>query len=267
MSIKGVYSKTLNDHKKAVFFWTLGVILIGLLYAFLYPAVGGSNFKQAFEGMPSGFDAFIGSVDFFTTPNGFIHGEFFALTMPMIVCILSIVVGSGLLAKEEESGTIELILSRPISRAKIVRDKFLGMLSVVAIIGLGIWLGLLFGRLAVSQFQITLPSVALATFNLCLLGLTFGSLAFMLSTFKNRRSLAAGITGVYFILSYIIGTFGQTVNWLGHFSKVSLFNYYQTADILQNRIHWLDFLVLIIICAIAYLLSVRGFSQRDTNSH
>lgn len=47
MKISSIFRKTLFDHRKAIIFWATGIILIGLMYAKIYPSVGGNaNFTK-----------------------------------------------------------------------------------------------------------------------------------------------------------------------------------------------------------------------------
>ncbi|MCA9344026.1 MAG: ABC transporter permease subunit [Candidatus Nomurabacteria bacterium] len=264
MKISSIFRKTLFDHRKAIIFWATGIILIGLMYAKIYPSVGGNaNFTKAFSSAPEGFQAFIGSAEFFATPNGFIHAEFFALTMPVIFCILAIVVGSSLISKEEESKTIELILSRPINKSRIVYGKTLGMITLIGWLGICILFGLIIGRYLVSEFSINLVQVGLSALNLVLLSLVFGMLALMFSCVFGGRGISAGLAGVYFILSYMIGTFGDIINWLKPLKPASLFTYYDTQSILQGTIHWWHLLVLLSLIISMYGLSIVWFTRRD----
>lgn len=265
MKIRSVYQKTLYDHHVAIIAWGLGIIIISLFYASIYPSISGSSFTDAIQGMSSNLiNAFIGSADFFSTPNGFIHGEFFTFTMPLIVCIITILVGSGLIAREEETGTMELLLSRPISRRRLMRHKAAALVTIVGILAACVWVGLWVGSLLIPKFAITLSLMAIASVNLGLLALAFGCIALMITAIKSRRSLAAGITGIYFLVSYIVGTFGEQVSWLRHGEPLSLFHYFRTMDILQKHTHWWDLVVLLAVCAVAYSIAEYAFSHRDT---
>lgn len=267
MKINSIYRKTLFNHRRALIFWGLGIILIGLFYASMYPAIGGNKqFSKAFGQAPDGVKAFIVSGDFFSTPDGFIHAEFFALTMPLIMCILAITIGSKLLATEEESGTMELLLARPVTRRKILTSKLLGMITVLTILSACIWSGLFIGSLLVSKFTITLPLMAVCVANLGLLALAFGCLALAVTSLLRSRGLSAAVAGIYFLFSYIVGTFSAQVNWLKGLEPLSIFHYFDTVDTLQHHVHPWDFVVLLGIIAVACVAAILAFSRRDTGN-
>ncbi len=265
MKINSVYRKTIFNHRKAIIFWGIGIVLIGLFYSSIYPSVGANEqLSNAFDNASGAIQAFIVSGEFFSTPDGFIHAEFFSLTMPLIICILAITIGSGILAKEEESTTIELLLARPVSRTKLLIEKFAGMITVILALTFCVWFGLFVGSLLVSKFAITLSLMAIAVANLGLLSLAFGSIALMMTAIHRSRGLAAAISGVFFLFSYIVGTFSEQVSWLKNLEPLSLFHYFDTIDILQHNAHFRNFFVLTAIIFVCVAVSLFAFNHRDT---
>lgn len=56
------------------------------------------------------------------------------MVAPMLIIILGIALGSDAIAGEEERKTMDLLLSNPISRSRIVLEKFLAMTSIILIV-------------------------------------------------------------------------------------------------------------------------------------
>ncbi len=264
MKISNLVAKNLYDKRRTSFFWGLGIILMSLFYALIYKTIGNNaDLTKALENTNSGIKSLIGSAQFFSTPAGFIHAEFFSLTMPIIFCILAIILGSSLLSREVESRTVELILSRPISRSKIIFHYFISMLIIILTLGLSVLFGLSIGRLSVHQFNLDLFISSLATLNLVLIALTFGSISLLLSVIKPNRGFAGGLTGAYFILSYIISTFGDQISWLGKIHPLSLFHYYDSMNLLQHNISYFNFIILVFFSALCLILSCNLIYKKD----
>lgn len=264
MKITNLIIKTLYDRRRSSFFWCLGIIIMSLFYAVIYKTIGSNpEFTKALEGSNSGFQSLIGSAEFFSTPAGFIHAEFFSITMPVIFCILAIIIGSSILSKEEETRTIELILARPISRGKIIAQKFVSMLLIILFIGSSVIFGLWLGKLSISIFKLDMYLTFMATLSLVLVALAFGSLALLLSTLKPSRGFVGGIAGLYFIVSYIISTFGDQVSWLKSTRFLSLFHYYDSMNILMHNIKLSYLLILLSVSLVCLLLSCKLIYKRD----
>jgi len=265
MKVTNIFGKTIYNHRRALFFWSIGIILIGLFYASIYPSIGNNPaFGAALANLPDTLKSFIGTSTFFQTPDGFVHGEYLSMVIPFILSIIAIIVAGSLLAREEEQGTMELLLARPVSRNRIVLEKIAGLAAIIASLTLFSWVGLWIGKLLVHEFSISLDKMALCVINAGLLALALGALTFLITSLKSSRGLATGLVGTYFVASYIVGMFGEQVSWLKHFSFLSLFDYYQSADILHGTLNPWNFVILGSIVVICYLLATIAFSHRDT---
>ncbi|WP_019614274.1 ABC transporter permease [Psychromonas ossibalaenae] len=106
---------------------------------------------------------------------------------------------------EQESGTLLLLLTYPISHGQLLLGKFLGMGSIIT---LATVLG--FGSAALllgfnSSFAAVLPAFSLFILTSILLGLTFVGFAFVISLSVSEKSKAAGlslIVWLFFILVF-----------------------------------------------------------------
>lgn len=264
MKIVNIFIKTIYEKRRFVFFWCIGIMALSLLYATVYNSINNNaSLTKALESTSSGIKSLIGSADFFSTPAGFIHAELFSITMPMILGVTAILLGSSILNKEEETRTIELLLARPVSRHKIINQKFFGLMSIIFLLALSIVLGLWFGRLSVDVFNLDMFITSVATFELMLIALAFGSIALTLSAFRPNRGFAGGVTGAIFTLSYVISTFGNQIQWLRHFRYISLFHYYDTVNILQHKFNIMNFVILVLVIFICLGLSNILIYRRD----
>lgn len=263
LQLRSIFHKTLFDYRRPIFGWSLGVFLLVLMYASIYPSISANQqFDELLQNLPEAFQSMIGEAGFFSTPEGFINGEFFSLTFPLIIGILSIIIGSAVISKEEEAGTIELLLSRPVSRAKLLCQKVLGMQLVTALITFAGWLGMLAGRLVVEEFTINLWRALSATLMVLLMGWVFGFFALLVTTLKGR-GVGAGVAGVIFIASYVVSTFAASVKWLDGVKPFSLFEYYKTDQVFLHGIDWWHVLLLSLLLALAYLGTHMVFTRRD----
>lgn len=263
LQLRSIFHKTLFDYRRAIFGWSFGVFLLVLMYASIYPSVGANQqFDELLQSLPEAFRSLIGEAGFFSTPEGFINGEFFSLTFPLIIGILSIIIGSAIISREEENGTLELLLSRPVSRAKLLCQKVLGLQLVTALITLAGWLGMLAGRLVIEEFTIDLWRALAATLMVLLLGWVFGFFALLVTTLKGR-GVGAGVAGAIFIASYVVSTFAASVKWLDNVQPFSLFEYYKTDQVFLHGINWWHVLLLGILLALSYYATHLVFTRRD----
>ena len=110
----------------------------------VYPTVHANPaLNRLVQQYPDALKAFIGfggEVDYLS-PAGYLGSELFSFMVPLLLLVAAIGAGARAIAGEEEAGTLELLLSCPVSRRRVVLEK----LAALAIEGAGRGGGLLAG--------------------------------------------------------------------------------------------------------------------------
>jgi ABC-2 type transport system permease protein len=221
-----------------------------------------AELQKGFENIPdAALQLLGGSADFFS-PVGFLNSQVFFLVLPLLIGILSIGLGSSLLAKEEQDGTIESLLARPVSRTSVLMAKAISaeiIIAMVALVG--------FVATALLCWFVDIPvrvgSIA-ATFLACyLLCLTFFYIAFAITAFGKARSASLGMTSLIALGGYIISSLAGTVEWLLIPSKLLPFHYYQSEALLTGQYNWANSLYFIGVILFCWVAAWAIFRQRD----
>ncbi len=74
-----------------------------------------------------------------STPVGYIRIELLSFMGPILVLLYAVGVGSSSIAGEEDRRTLDLLLTTPVTRSRVVVDKALAM--VLGTLGLAVVLG------------------------------------------------------------------------------------------------------------------------------
>jgi ABC-2 type transport system permease protein len=229
--------------------------------------------------------------------NGYVAAEYIsALTValimvwPQVLLLMPLyvaLVGGDLVAKEVEDGTLRMILSRPISRVRLLTVKWLGgiIFAAVLVLALGLialvtarvlfpWGGMfVFGKLQTSSaFGLFAPGQGLALYVFSHLfmvmnAITMLSVAFMFSCF-NMKPAAATILALSFLFMNMvmqhIPFFESYQNWFITYHFESWFLVFENPtpwpQIFQSEI------TLVAICATAFMIGAMGFQVRDIKS-
>ncbi len=227
--------------------------------------------------------------------NGYLASEYIsALTvalvmlLPQILLLLPLyvtLVGGDLVAKEAEDGTLRMILSRPISRIRLLLVKwFAGIIfSAALVVSLGLlalgfarlffpWKGMFVFAQMNSTFGIFPPGEGLALFAFSHLfvvvnAITLLSVAFMFSCCNMKPAAATILALSYMFVNMVmqrIPFFEQYQNWFitHHFECWLLIFQSPTpwAQIFQSE------LILLAISATAFILGAMIFQVRDIKS-
>jgi ABC-2 type transport system permease protein len=256
---------TLLIQRRALLWWMLAIAVTALLLAALYPSVrdSGASFQDYVDQMPEALKQIFG-VDF-TSPDGYLWSQLFSSIGPIAFLVYAIGAGARGIAGEEESGTLDVVLSTPLRRRTVVRDKALAMIAGVALLTI-----VLFVVLWVSgpPLDLTVGIEHLAAVHIlqALLAIGFGMIALAIGAATGRRGLALGVTSAIAILSYLVWALGSTVDALAPVEPLSPFRWFGEPQPLADGTTWRNVVVLAAIPLFAYLVARVTFDRRDLGS-
>jgi len=225
--LRSVFTKAVWDRKRTILWWILGSgALIGWV-SFTYPIMRDSEaMLQFIEDFPPEMLAVFG-IDpaTYLTGAGFLHAQFYSLFGPLMIIGLAISIAVGATASEEKTGTMDMLLSAPISRTSVMIQKA-GVLGVlVGVVVLAITTMLLIFNVALDM-GLSIQNVIAANLSLWLLGLVFGGVTLAAGAFSGKPSTAIGAGTLAAILAWFVNAFVTLFTWLEIPSKVSPFTWY-----------------------------------------
>ena len=260
---RSVFSHTLWSRKRSIFFWILGVFIYALLIISLYPSFGElSAYQDLIENLPPAFEAIMGEIGEMGTPAGYLTNEHFNHMYPILMTMLTVGVAMSIIHNEEYSGTLELIISRPISRSAFLIHKIVALYTVSIIIALTNWVGLAAGPYFV-DVTFNEANALWASLAGMLIAILFGMFSLAITALTNKKGVAVGLTIVTFIVSYLLDTFGQIIEWMKDWQEYSIFHYYNVQQTLTDGpdFHYMGILILVGLAFIP--ISIILFNRRD----
>ena len=118
----------LRSRRKSLVGYAVGLGLYTLVIVALYPAFKDStSLDKILKESPS-IAALFGISGSITSPDGWTNANLYANFLPLIVLLLTIGYGAAAVAGEEEAGRLDLIVSLPLSRRRIIAEKSAVML-------------------------------------------------------------------------------------------------------------------------------------------
>ena len=242
--------------------WGLGLALLGLLLVPMYDsfAAEGEAFEEMLDMFPSEVMAFFGDLGAMTTPEGYLSIEFFSY-MPLILGIYAVQAGTGLLAKDEEEGTLDLIIAHPVSRVRLFVGRTLAFLLAIAAVLVIAWMGI-FLPMSWSSMSLSAVEVARPFLSLYAEMALFGSLGLLLSMLLPSRRWASMVSGLLLVASFFITGLSQLNEDLENIAWLSPLKYYQTQSAFSGlNTEWIFGLVAAGLVFV--LLAVWRFMRRD----
>lgn len=258
---RSLFLKTLYDKRWFFVGWTLGTVSLLVLTAIFYPAIA-DTIGDLLSSIPTALASIVGESNAYSTYEGYIGSAVFGSRAEMVFVPLAIILGLSLSVNEELSGRMYQLLAQPISRRKVVLQKWGAGLVLIAMI-----MGVIYVSMIIASFAIgeTVPYWALGKiaimsglFTLMIFSLTFGmGLAF------GRRSVAIIVPVVWVMGSLLLDSFSAQVTWLKDIDWLSVHQYYSTAVLVREPITAEDVLVLSSVTVLSLIIATAAFGRRD----
>jgi ABC-2 type transport system permease protein len=264
MLLRNVFGKTLRDLRWPTFWTSFALFAIAGYFTLLYPTYSKAfDLQSLLDKMPPEMKAIIGGqlIDV-STVNGFLNIELFPLILPAVLAGYAIAQGSGMTAGEESRGTIDVLLSFPVARDRLVLDKAAAVTISVAIVALGLWIGAVGGAVG-SASPIDAGDVAAGLVLATLLALDFGALTLLIAGGSGARSAAIGVSVAVLVVMYFINALAPIITSLGSIQRLSLFYWYLEGDPLRQGLSGTDAAVLAVVAIVLLGLSLIAFERRD----
>ena len=259
---------TLWERRWSTLWWIIGVVAFISINMVFYPTIRdqASEFEKTFSQLSEGTKALLSDTGEFFSPVGYLSSQIFYLMMPMLLGILAIGAGASLIGKEEREGTIELILSRPVPRGRLLASKAIAGILILLAVGLiGTMATAIWGALV--DIDIGFGYIVLAGLASILMAMCFGAIAFAITTL-GRGARAASIGGAVFIAlgGYILVSLSGSVDWLKWPAKAFPFDYYHPAEILTGTYNWANMLFIVGVIIACVIVSWLAFRRRDISA-
>jgi ABC-2 type transport system permease protein len=261
-----VFAKTVWERRNGMIGWVIGVAALVIITAVFYPTIRRQQeaYSQVFETMED-FAAIFGVDDISEVlePAGYLNSQLYANTLTIVLMVFAIGMGTGAVAGEEDRKTMDLLLAHPVTRRRIVLDKFAAMTALT--FGLAVLtLVVLLVFSEPTQLRVGFVELLAANAGMGLVGLLFGTLALALGALTGRRGLTIGISSAVAVAAFFLYGFAPVIEQIEWTQVLSPFWWYLGGRPLSDGF---DVMFLGLAAAILVLLAAAmwGFERRDVS--
>lgn len=258
--LKNIYLKTLYEKRWTMFAWGLAIFLLTILTMTFYPTLR-DTFGASLKDVPDSAKAFLGDAAAYQTIEGFVDLQIFA-QMVFFTIIMGVILGTGLIAGEENEGTLQTLLAMPVSRSKVYFQKLLACASIVGVVCFILFVTVILGALLVGE-TMPLGRTMLACLMLWLVTLVFTILGYSLGAVISRRGISGAAAGMLAFVTYLITALAPNVKVLKIPNYFSPFNYFNNPSILRNGLQLSDLAVIVAINVTLIFVGYVVFTKRD----
>ncbi len=261
-----IFWNTLRRSWRGGLYWGIGIALLGLYALIVIPNVDMlKQYADLVASMPPALMQLFGTSDAasLATPAGFLGFAFFSYTL-LILSAYGVIAGLNITANEEDRGILDVTLSLPIPRWRLVAERLLAYTVIVVLMLMltfvAMWMVLQSNPMEIGAGRLLegvvnmLPST--------LLVLTFTALA---GTALRSRGIAAAVASAFVIVSYFVDFIGNAASDTAASAVrvLSYFNYYNGGTIMSTGLVWGNVILLLVFAALFAAAALWFFQRRD----
>ncbi|MFI6815865.1 ABC transporter permease [Nonomuraea sp. NPDC050328] len=258
-------TRTLREYRRGLLGWSTGIGLFMAMYISIFASLRddpATLSAQAMAKYPGPLKDLMGGMQDIGTGTGYLQTVVYQLIVPLVFLVYAVGLANRALAQPEEARTLELVITLPIDRRRLLLERWAGTAltlvalavatgAVVLLVAQSIDLGVPAGRILAAHTGVLLMTLCWAT-----LALTVGSAT-------GRAIYGTAAVGVWALAGYTATTVGRSIEAISWLKWVSPFHYYGEARPLYTGLPVSDYLVLVAVVAVLLLTAVLAFDRRD----
>ncbi len=231
-----IFIRELKANRKPFIIWCSAMIFLIIAGMGKYSAgaqAGETGFNEFLKQMPESIQNLLG-VGVFDLSKAMDYYAVLFIYIALVAVVHAVMLGAEIISKEERAKTAEFLLTKPVSRRRIITFKLLAALAIALLFN-AVTSAASFLTLSCyskgEPFMTDLSKLALALFALQLLFAGLG--AFCAAVISRPRLSSAAATGIMlamFLLSVVLDI-EPDLDFLSFFT---LFKYYDPKDILKR---------------------------------
>ncbi len=258
-----IVRKSLFEKRFAILAWAIGAAFMVWLTMIFYPSFSqGGQFGDLLKTLPPQLQGLVGKAADYKTMGGYIDTIVFNLRVPMVTIVMAIIFGIGLSAGEEEQGLLSTQLAQPVSRGRVMWEKFVALISSIFLVHIGVLAGLLLSLVSIGETY-GLDKLISVVFGCFLISTLFGALAFGLGCLTGKRGISTAIVSIVAFGGFLIDSMAPSVSALQHFQKFSPYYYYSSPSLAVNGVDWSYIAVQLIAIGTIMAIAWSLFRHRD----
>ncbi|MGB4661911.1 MAG: ABC transporter permease subunit [Mobilitalea sp.] len=238
-----IYLHELKTYRMNTIIWIFSICGIMMFFMAFFQIIKADmdNYMKFINNFPASVKIIMGFLfEDFSTPIGF-HN--FAFTYSALLGVIQAMnLGVGIVSKEERERTADFLMTKPVSRVRIINAKLFAVLTIFVITNLCYLFASSFTVLSLSEMKPDMTKLYLVDFSLFMMQIIFFSIGLMVSILmKKVRAVLPVSLGMVFVF-YAISAFAVTSKE-DKLRYLTPFQYFTSSHIMDFGNYELSFLL------------------------
>lgn len=257
-----VFLRELKFYRKSLIFWSLAMVLLIWSSFVKYDTLqnAGQSITDLMKQFPATVQTIFGLTGFdLSTQSGF-YGVMY-MYIALTVTIHAVLLGAGIISKEERDKTSEFLFVKPAARSKIITAKLLAGIFSLVVLNI---VTLITSIIYFHKNDSFVTDIYVLMAGMLFMQLVFYFIGAAISAISRRpklsASMAAGVLLITFIMTYVIN-FDKDLDFLKYATP---FKYFDAKDILANgHLDGVYIALSLVIVGVMTVLTYVSYNNRD----
>lgn len=260
-----VFIVEMRAHRKGLIIWAFGILFMVVAGMGKYVALSasGQSMNDLFDQMPKSMQTMFGIGTFDLSKASGYYGMLF-LYLALMATIHAAMLGSDIVSKEERDKTAEFLLSKPISRNKIITSKILAAFVNILIFNIITLVSSIIVVGKYSKGETVTGEILILMSGMFILQLIFMFIGTAIAAVSKNPKTATSISTAVLLITYILSMAIDLSGKIENLKYFTPFKYYEAKNLINGGGFQLSFVVLsIIIVSVTVSITYVFYNRRD----
>jgi ABC-2 type transport system permease protein len=254
--------------RQAVYFGAGLAVLAFFMFAMNQDNSLAESYGKLLGSFPPAFLDALGAKDLAKdlTPEAFI-GFGSLLYGSIIMAVFAVMCGLAVIADEEDSGSINVLLALPIPRWQVIVEKYLAYALLIILIPIIQYLGFIFGRMVTPDIVVVnMNKLIMGVANEIPAGLCIMAITVFVSSIFSRKAISTGVSAGFVLVSYVMFVMGNmvTADSPGRIIGIlSIWTYFDSQMVMRDGLQATNVILLLVLAVVLIVFSAFAFERRD----
>ncbi|MFF3022282.1 ABC transporter permease subunit [Gottfriedia sp. NPDC057948] len=262
-----IFLHELKAYRKSTFIWTASLMAIVVFFLSLFPAIAKDyvQFSKVLEGYPEGVRKALGlEIESFGNVLGFYSYVFIYISL--CGAIQAMILGTSIISKEVREKTADFLLTKPVTRIKVITSKIFAGVVSLAITNVFYLVATIMMAQHVKTAEYSSKSIILLSVSLYITQLLFFGIGILVSVvfpkIKAVLSISLAIVFGFFVVGMVVATDESNAKRF-----LSPFKYFEPKYIIAHSKFESNFLFASIgIILVSIIVSYMIYKKRDIHA-
>ena len=260
-----IFLYELKVYRKSTLIWTGALIALLILFMSMFPSISKEidEFKKLLEGFPEGVRKALGiQVETIGSLNGFYSYIFLYITLCGAIQAMNL--GISITSKEIREKTADFILTKPVTRTKVIFSKVLAALTLLLFTNIVYVTSAIFVANMVKVEEFSLVVFFLISLTLLFTQYIMFAIGMIIAVvFSKVKSVISISLGVVFAF-FLVGMVGGAEEASRYFTPFKYFDYTYIME--QESYEWTFLILGLVLMIVSMVASVIIYNKRDIHT-